>query len=220
MPRQDDPHRPAPGLKPKDLVGIPWMVAFALRTDGWYLRSDIIWAKPNPMPESVTDRPTKSHEYLFLLSKSERYYYDAEAIKEPVQSGPSDIRKMEEKKDRISAKHLTHSPGPLAAANPETNIGQKRGVGDPSGRNRRSVWNIATAPYSGAHFATFPTALVKPCILAGSKPGDVVLDPFLGSGTVAEVAQDLGRDWIGCDLNPANEKLQHERTTRVGLVLT
>jgi DNA modification methylase len=155
------------GLAPKNLVGIPWRVAFALQADGWYLRQDIIWHKPNPMPESVTDRCTKAHEYMFLLSKSARYWYDAEAIKEPCESGPSDIRKMEQKLQRFDAKHFHTDPGPLAAANPSTNIGNKRAVGDPSGRNRRSVWTIATAPYSGAHFATFPPKLIEPCILAG-----------------------------------------------------
>jgi len=134
---------------------------------GWYLRSDIIWSKPNPMPESVTDRPTKAHEYLFLLAKSARYYYDAEAVKEPCQSGPSDIRKMQEQRPRIGG--LTKDvDAPLNAANRDTNIGQKRGVGDPSGRNRRSVWTVATEPFSGAHFATFPRKLIEPCILAGT----------------------------------------------------
>jgi DNA modification methylase len=155
------------GLKTKDMVGIPWRVAFALQADGWYLRSDVIWSKPNPMPESVRDRPTKSHEYLFLLSKSERYYYDAEAIKEPCQSGPSDIKKMIEQKERIGGKNK-ELIDPLSKASATTNIGQKRGVGDPNGRNRRTVWEIATSPYSGAHFATFPPALVEPCVLAGT----------------------------------------------------
>ena len=166
---ENDPVRAPqpPGLKPKDLVGIPWRVAFALQADGWYLRSDVIWAKPNPMPESVTDRPTKAHEYLFMLTKSARYYYDAEAVKEPCQSGPSNIRKMQEQRPRIGG--LTKDvDAPLNAANRDTNIGQKRGVGDPSGRNRRSVWTIATEPFSGAHFATFPRKLIEPCILAGT----------------------------------------------------
>jgi DNA modification methylase len=134
----------AAGLKEKDLCGIPWRVAFALQADGWYLRSDIIWAKPNPMPESVTDRPTKAHEYLFLLSREPRYFYDAEAIREPIQSGD-----------------------PLSAASSTTHIGQKRSVGDPAGRNRRTVWTIATQPFPEAHFATFPEKLVEPCVLAG-----------------------------------------------------
>lgn len=208
------------GLKHKDLVGIPWRVAFALQADGWYLRSDIIWSKPNPMPESVTDRPTKAHEYLFLLSKRERYYYDGDAIKEPVQSGPSDIKKMIEKKDRIDAKHFHNDPGALPAANPRTNIGKKRGVGSPEGRNRRTVWTVATQPYSGAHFATFPPALIEPCILAGSAAGDAVLDPFGGSGTTAMVAQRLGRRAVVIEINPAYVTLADERTAgTMGLAL-
>ncbi len=155
------------GLKPKDLVGIPWMLAFALRTDGWYLRSDIIWSKPNPMPESVTDRPTKSHEYLFLLSKSEKYFYDSFGIKEPCVSSKSDIKKMTEGKQRIGGKALT-SKDKLHAANAASNLGNKRAVGSPSGRNRRTVWTIATQPYKEAHFATFPESLVRPCIQAGT----------------------------------------------------
>lgn len=166
-PRTQPNRMPIAGLKPKDLVGIPWRVAFALQAAGWYLRSDIIWSKPNPMPESVNDRPTKAHEYLFLLSRSGRYYYDAEAIKEPCESGPSDIRKMEESLERIGGKHKTLDD-PYSKASGATNIGRKRSVGSPSGRNRRTVWEIATQPYSGAHFATFPEALVEPCILAGS----------------------------------------------------
>jgi DNA modification methylase len=160
----------APELKPKDLVGIPWRVALALQADGWYLRADLIWAKPNPMPESVTDRPTRSHEYVFLLSTHPRYFYDAEAIREPCASGPSDVRKMQEQLPRIGGKHK-ELLDPLSKASARTNIGQKRSVGDPSGRNRRSVWTIATQPYRKAHFATFPERLVEPCILAGSSGG-------------------------------------------------
>ena len=160
----------APDLKPKDLVGIPWRVALALQADGWYLRADLIWAKPNPMPESVTDRPTRSHEYVFLLSKNPRYFYDAEAIREPCVSGPSDLRKMEQRLPRIGGKHK-ELLDPLSKASARTNIGQMRSVGDPSGRNRRSVWTIATQAYRKAHFATFPERLVEPCILAGSSGG-------------------------------------------------
>jgi site-specific DNA-methyltransferase (cytosine-N4-specific) len=179
------------GLKPKDLIGIPWRVAFALQADGWYLRSDIIWHKPNPMPESVTDRPTKAHEYLFLLSKRERYYYDAAAVKEPAKYG-----------------RATWSDGRRA---PSVHTGC-----DPSaGRNRRTVWEIATQSYSGAHFATFPERLVEPCVLAGSRVGDVVLDPFMGSGTVSQVAQRLGRRWLGCELNPEYGELQNNRLAKV-----
>ena len=155
-------------LKGKDLVGIPWRVAFALQADGWYLRSDIIWSKPNPMPESVTDRPTKAHEYLFLLAKSERYYFDADAVREPMESGPSDLRKMTEQRDRIGGL-VKEQSDPKLAASALTNVGRKRSVGNPpAGRNIRSVWTIATQPYPGAHFATFPPKLVEPCILAGT----------------------------------------------------
>lgn len=161
--------RPCPdGLPEKNLVGIPWRVAFALQADGWWLRSDVIWHKPNCMPESVKDRPTCSHEYLFLLAKSQRYFYDADAIREPNQSGPSDIKKMVEQQDRIGGKHKV-LVDPFSKASEATNIGQKRAVGDPTnGRNRRSVWTIATCPFPEAHFATFPPALVEPCIKAGT----------------------------------------------------
>jgi DNA modification methylase len=155
------------GLKPKDLVGIPWRVAFALQADGWYLRSDVVWAKPNALPESVRDRPSRNHEYLFLLARSERYFYDSLAINEPCQSGPSDIRKMLESLPRIGGKH-TILRDPLAKASAATNLGRRCAVGHPDGHNRRTVWTIATAPYRGAHFATFPPALVEPCIRAGT----------------------------------------------------
>ena len=140
------------GYKEKDLIGIPWMLAFALRADGWYLRQDIIWNKPNPMPESVRDRCTKSHEYIFLLSKNQNYYFDVDVIKEPT-------------------------------------------------RRKRSVWNVQTKPYRGSHFAVYPPELIEPCILAGSEEGDIVLDPFMGSGTTAMVAKALGRDYMGCELH-------------------
>ena len=183
-----------PGTKPKDLVGIPWMLAFALRADGWYLRSDIIWSKPNPMPESVTDRPTKAHEYLFLLSKSQRYFYDADAIAEQ-STGRNDVGRMNFRKD----------------------IGMGGGwrdeerSGDVSTRNAHTVWEIATQPYAAAHFATFPEELARRCIMAGSAPGDVVLDPFGGSGTVAQVATGNGRNAIYVDLNPAYVELAKRR---------
>jgi len=191
--------RPVPyGLKPKDLVGIPWRVAFALQADGWYLRSDIIWHKPNPMPESVTDRPTKAHEYLFLLTKSERYYYDADAVREPF--SPHTL--------------VAYPNGPGGGVKPDVVAHmQSRGSGghvddigasyiDNGKRNRRSVWTVATQPYSGAHFATFPPALIEPCVMAGSKKGDTVLDPFGGAGTTGLVADRLGRDAILVELNP------------------
>jgi len=198
------------GLKPKDLVGIPWRVAFALQADGWYLRSDIIWHRPNQMPESVTDRPTKAHEYIFLMSKRERYYYDADAIKEDCLSGPSDIKKMLESLPRIGGKHKILTD-PLSKASSLTNIGQKRAVGDPSGRNKRSVWTVATQPFKEAHFATFPPKLIEPCILAGCPAGGIVLDPFMGAGTTAVVCANLGRNYIGIELNPEYVHIANER---------
>jgi len=200
---------------PKNLVGIPWRVAFALQADGWYLRQDIIWHKPNPMPESVADRCTKSHEYIFLLTKSAKYFYDAEAIREPLQSGPSDIKKMIENKDRLDAKHLKDDY-PLHKANTRSKIGRKRAVGTMNqegllGRNRRSIWQINTTPYPEAHFAVFPPKLPELCIKAGSSEGDIVLDPFFGSGTTGWVAQRLGRKWIGIELNPEYIKIAEKR---------
>lgn len=193
------PSKLVPGLKPKDLVGIPWRVAFALQADGWYLRSDIIWAKPNPMPESVTDRPTKSHEYLFLLSRSPRYYFDAGAVKEP-QSDWSFAR------GSVAANE--------AGVGKASSRGLARGIEpNPAGRNIRSVWTIATQPYRGAHFATFPKKLVEPCVKAGCPEGGVVLDPFGGSGTVAVVAQSLGRRSVLIDLNPDYMQMQLERNS-------
>lgn len=183
-------------LKSKDLIGIPWRLAFALQEDGWYLRQDLIWHKPNPMPESVTDRCTKSHEYLFLLSKSARYYFDHEAIKEPAKWerwGNQTVKKEQQG----TAKWIgDRSKDELQA------IGKK---------NKRSVWTIATKPYKGAHFATFPPDLITPCILAGAPVGAIVLDPFLGSGTTAQVAHSLDRRWIGCELNAGNHDLQARR---------
>lgn len=194
-------------IKPKDLIGIPWMLAFALRADGWYLRQDIIWHKPNPMPESVRDRCTKAHEYVFLLSKSERYFFDSEAIKEPEVMKPQ--RRLTPRKANPNAK--VHGMPAYRQMEGSTGGGK---------RNRRSVWTVATRPYKGAHFATFPPALIEPCILAGSRPGDVVLDPFMGSGTTAMVAVQHGRKYLGCELNPAYEALQRERLAGVqGLLL-
>ena len=184
------------GLKHKDLVGIPWRVAFALQADGWYLRSDIIWAKPNPMPESVTDRPTKAHEYMFLLSKSARYYYDAEAVKEQTVTKDTSIR------DRDNTK-LNNTPGRTVIGGLKEN--------NYNNRNLRSVWTIATQPYSEAHFATFPEALVEPCIKAGCPDGGVVLDPFMGSGTVALVALKYQRKFLGIELNPEYIKMAEKR---------
>ena len=159
------------GYKSKDLIGIPWLLAFALRKDGWYLRQDIIWNKPNPMPESVKDRCTKSHEYIFLFSKSKNYYYDNESIKEPTKEG-------------------------------ETT------------KNKRSVWTVNKKPYKGAHFATFPSELIEPCIKAGSQKGDIILDPFIGSGTTAMVAKSLGRHYIGCELHESYNDLIQNRVSQ------
>lgn len=211
------------GLKPKNLCGIPWRVAFALQADGWYLRQDIIWHKPNPMPESVTDRCTKSHEYIFLLSKSERYYYNSDAIKEPV-TGNSHARG-----NGVNPKSIKIPNGW------DTDKGshgafhrQGRGTGDRykikqnesfssavkdlvDFRNKRSVWSVPTFPFPNAHFATFPPDLIKPCILAGCSEGGTVLDPFLGSGTTAYVAKELGRRCIGIELNEKYIPLAKER---------
>jgi len=219
----------------KQLTGIPWRVAFALQADGWWLRQDIIWHKPNTMPESVKDRCTKAHEYIFQLTKSAKYYYDADAIREPLKSGPSDIKKMMEDKDRITAKHLNEDY-PLHKANKHSKVGRKRAVGTVKGyktkdgevgqspqfhgqnvrynllgRNRRSVWKITTQPYKDAHFAVFPEKLPEICIKAGSKKGDTVFDPFFGSGTTGWVAQRLGRKWIGIELNEEYIKIAEKR---------
>jgi DNA modification methylase len=186
------------GLKEKDLIGIPWRVAFALQADGWYLRQDIIWHKPNPMPESVTDRCTKAHEYVFLMSKSERYYYSADAIDEPLESKPHAPGNRAGKDDG----HLRNDFG--------TDSMQK--VWGASGRrNKRSVWTITTKPYSGAHFAVMPADLVKPCIMAGCREGGVVLDPFSGSGTTAMVARDLSCRYVGIELNPEYVEISLKR---------
>ncbi len=191
--------------KPKDLIGIPWMLAFALRADGWYLRQDIIWHKPNPMPESVQDRCTKAHEYVFLLSKSERYYFDSEAMKEPATNAGKRVAIGEKSFSKGQAK----GAGIAASGN---------GLADyydvPEDRNRRSVWTVATKPYKGAHFATFPQELIEPMVLAGSRVGDIVLDPFMGSGTTAQVAHQLGRQYLGCELNQDYSELQDERLSQ------
>ncbi len=210
-------------LKPKDLIGIPWRVAFALQEAGWYLRQDVIWHKPNPMPESVTDRCTKSHEYLFLMTKSERYYFDADAIKEdavgqnmhdltgPGYAAPGQAPNTGNRKalrTDIESRHRSQIKG---GQSPQS---------EPDGRrNRRSVWTVPTQPYAGAHFAVFPAALIEPCVLAGSRPSDVVLDPFMGSGTTAQVAQALGRQWIGCELNTEYAPLQQARTAQAALAI-
>jgi DNA modification methylase len=191
-------HERESGLKPKDLVGIPWRVAFVLQSDGWWLRSDIVWAKPNPMPESITDRPTKAHEYLFLLTKAERYFYDAEAIAEASIDPPGVTR-----------------GGSLARVGADPFIAQNAHRGVPivsnGKRNRRTVWTVTSEPFLEAHFAVMPQALVEPCVLAGSKPGDLVLDTFAGSGTVGVVALRHGRRFLDLELNPAYVAMARRR---------
>ena len=206
------PGRKVATLKPKDLVGIPWMVAFALRADGWYLRQDIIWHKPNCMPESVKDRCTKAHEYIFLLSKSKKYYYDNEAIKEPVKE--ISIRRAEYgwDCDRPSTKN--------ASMNGEGIHTKKMGTRfvNPDGRNKRSVWTVTTKPFKGAHFAVFPEDLIEPCILAGCPEGGIVLDPFMGSGTTAVVALKHNRNYIGIELNPEYIKIAEKRVSECDVI--
>ena len=191
------------GLKTKDLIGIPWMLAFALRADGWYLRQDIIWHKPNPMPESVQDRCTKAHEYIFLMSKSQKYYYDHESIKDPVKQDWGT-------RDRNDGKYHNEGTG----LQPHSGLEKSYEMA-----NKRSVWTVNTKPYAGAHFAVFPQELIEPCIMAGAPVGGIVLDPFMGSGTTAQVAQHLGRQYLGCELNPEYKPLQDKRISQMSLVL-
>jgi site-specific DNA-methyltransferase (cytosine-N4-specific) len=235
------PSRNVAGLAAKQLLGMPWRVAFALQDDGWILRSDIIWSKPNPMPESVTDRPTKAHEYIFILSKSSTYFYDFEAVKEP----SSD--KTHERRPLKPVTGHDHGPGAHSTLNHamkqdgpgrrhakfndrwnETQAGRIKNNASfdaamavmPEDRNMRTVWTFPTEAFKGAHFATFPRALVERCVLAGSRPGDVVLDIFMGSGTVAEVAAGLGRNYIGLEINPSYvEMFRKYRSTQLGMAL-
>lgn len=261
------------GLKNKDLMGQPWRLAFALQDAGWYLRQDIIWHKPNPMPESVRDRCTKAHEYLFLLSKSEKYFYDFEAMREPVTGGahargPGNRTHSAAQEYAAGDEHHRTKSGLVAYAerrraagvNPKAapsgwdtgpgshrdKVGRYSGTGVGFGRgfdkvakprvkqnasfssavtelvdtrNRRSVWTIPTQPFDGAHFATYPEQLVEPCVLAGSRPGDVVFDPFFGSGTTGQVARRFGRHFVACELNRDYEPLQRERLRQPGLAL-
>ena len=204
--------KPPSGIKPKDLIGIPWMLAFALRADGWYLRQDIIWHKPNPMPESVRDRCTKAHEYIFLLSKSEKYFFDGEAIKEPL--AEASIKRGSVKLGGNKGVNYTPEPTDPNFRNGKEQWGRELDFSQGGLRNKRSVWSVATRPYKGAHFATFPTALIEPCVLAGSRPGDIVLDPFMGSGTTAQVAIQHGRQYLGCELNQDYGDLQQERIAK------
>jgi DNA modification methylase len=202
-------------LKPKDLVGIPWRVAFALQADGWWLRSDIIWSKPNPMPESVRDRPTRSHEYIFLLSKSAKYYFDQEAVAEPHSRDWSDGK---------CGGSLVHAPRYQKNSLLKGAAGEHRGEGpprmNPLGRNIRSVWTMTTKPmpkiFGAEHFATFPPELPERCIKAGCPKGGIVLDPFFGAGTVGVVAKSLGRRWIGIELNPLYAAMAEARVRATG----
>lgn len=225
------------GIKEKDLIGIPWMVAFALRADGWYLRQDIIWAKPNPMPESVTDRCTKSHEYIFLLTKNKSYYYDQDAIREPAKDS-SVARLAQDAENQIGSDRVPgKTNGRMKAVKfGGSKYGESKDVkhNTKSGKewvptqadgalyitaNKKTVWTVATKPYTEAHFATFPPELIEPCILAGSKEGDIVLDPFNGSGTTGAVALKHRRHYIGCELNPDYIELTHRRFSKVQPVL-
>jgi len=199
-PREGTFSRLGDGLKHKDLVGIPWRFAFAMQDRGWYLRQDIIWAKPNPMPESVTDRCTKSHEYIFLFSKQPKYFFDSEAIKEQATTTPT-------MRDRSIENYQQAYPGGRFSK------GERMFGSDDLMKNKRSVWNVSVASFKDAHFAVYPPALIEPCIKAGSAEGDTVLDPFSGSGTTGEVALKLGRNYVGCELNPDYAKLSEKRIT-------
>ncbi|WAL81353.1 site-specific DNA-methyltransferase [Pandoraea sp. XJJ-1] len=229
----------AAGIKQKEVTGQPWRLAFALQDAGWWLRQDLIWHKPNPMPESVRDRCTKAHEYLFLLTKSEKYFYDFAAMQEPVTGGahargagvnpkatPSGWDTSAGGHRNLTGRYAgtgvgfgrgyDKEPKPRVKQNASFSAAVKDLVDT---RNRRSVWTIPTQSFDGAHFATFPEALVEPCVLAGSRPGDIVFDPFMGSGTVAQVASRLGRHYLGCELNPEYFALQRDRTRQPGLQL-
>jgi len=198
--KYNNPNRNISTLKPKDLIGIPWRVAFALQADGWYLRQDIIWHKPNPMPESVRDRCTRAHEYIFLLSKSPKYYFDSEALREPgvYPAGTKAAKGSTKRSQQVG----------VSARPPEYKVYD-------GFRNKRSVWTVTTKPFKGAHFATFPEEIPRTCILAGSKKGDTILDPFSGAGTTGVVARKLGREYIGIELNPRYTKLAEDRIWNV-----
>lgn len=198
------------GLKHKDMIGIPWMLAFALRNDGWYLRQDIIWHKPNPMPESVKDRCTKSHEYIFLLSKKERYYFDYQAIQEDSKWYEQDAR-ADKVRIAYDGKRRQGVVINTKAQESFVLLNEKR--------NKRDVWSVSTQAVKEAHFATFPEKLIEPCILAGSKPGGIVLDPFFGSGTTGRVATKLNRNYIGIELNPDYIDIGNRRTENVQMCI-
>ena len=223
------------GLKPKDLMGQPWRLAFALQDAGWYLRQDIVWHKPNPMPESIKDRCTKSHEYLFLLSKNLQYFFDSDAISEASDWNPATSkmpdgwdtgdgahgsfhRNGREKGSKYSFARETKNAAGTHGQKPQHREDREE-IEYAGRRNKRTVWTIATQSYSGAHFATFPERLVEPCVLAGSRVGDVVFDPFFGSGTTGQVARRLGRHFVGCELNRDYEPLQRDRLRQPGLTL-
>lgn len=190
------------GIKHKDLIGIPWMLAFAMRADGWYLRSDVIWHKPNPMPESVKDRPTNSHEHIFLLAKSSRYYYDADAIREDQAPGTA---------IDLAGRKTLDNKGTHGGVRADLGRSRADYVPEDGKRNRRNVWTVPTKPYAGAHFAVFPLKLIEPCVLAGSAEASVVLDPFAGSGTTGLVALRHNRNFIGCELNPEYAQMARDR---------
>lgn len=209
-------------LKHKDLIGVPWRVAFALQDDGWYLRQDIIWNKPNVMPEAVKDRCTKSHEYIFLLSKNKKYYFDNEAIKEEActfENRPHGIvrNRIYEYDSKLNAMNPKYNMkrddkrDAIKYSHPQKRLNRKDSSYDITKRNKRDVWTVNTRPYTEAHFAVFPPALIQPCILAGSREGDIILDPFFGSGTVAEVAALFNRNWIGIDVNKEYAPLYKKR---------
>ena len=227
-------------IKPKDLIGIPWMVAFALRSSGWYLRQDIIWSKPNPMPESVTDRCTKAHEYIFLMSKSNKYYYDSEAIKQPMitkEDRPNGVvrNRLFQYDSKLNNNPEAYRSGGVIGGKKHKNL-EDNGLTNHSfhktrneGKewesldgmaNKRSVWTVTTKPYSGAHFATFPEELICDMIKAGCQEGGVVLDPFMGAGTTALVARKLNRNYVGFELNPKYIKIAENRLrSELGLFL-
>ena len=206
------------GAKQKDLIGIPWMLAFSLRNDGWYLRQDIIWHKPNPMPESVKDRCTKSHEYIFLLSKNNHYFFDYEAIQEDASGDDAKRKTKKQSADGLATKQYKN----LASKGQEPNTMHIRRANGESDidyavRNKRDVWTVATQPIKEAHFATFPEELIKPCILAGARQGGIVLDPFFGSGTTGRVAIALNRKYLGIELNPEYVEIEKKRMDGVQL---